>query len=62
MYMNKGQCINSNQPVMYIYLLEVTKQLICMRHSCCASNQFCIIYMYYIQLIHVYIYMYISFA
>ena len=30
--------------VLYIImcLLEVTKQLTCMRHSCCTSNQFCI--------------------
>ena len=26
----------------HIHSLEVTKQLTCMRHSCCTTNQFCI--------------------
>ena len=31
---------------MYIHLMEVTKQLTCMRHSCCTSKQFVLLYTY----------------
>ena len=45
-----------SQTYMYMYMTPcwklVTKQLKCMRHSPCTSNQFCI--NYYIQLIHVF--------
>ena len=39
---------------MYVFLLEVTKQLTCMKQSCCTSNQFSITTYMYSSYIHVF--------